>query len=179
MQANRHVIEDESSQTSQSMDLESPALPISEYSAALTQTREARHRGKRREEADRARIQHGEFAAADEYEAFQGPQGHHRAQTAQDHGGRYARSHLVRKILPLKFELATDVYLKRKNLIRVTSGSSNLDEVLGGGFEQCSITELYGEFRSGKSQLCHTLCVTCQVGPPVSNFPASTRQRRC
>ena len=70
----------------------------------------------------------------------------------------------MRKILPLKFELATDVYLKRKNLIRVTSGSSNLDEVLGGGFEQCSITELYGEFRSGKSQLCHTLCVTCQVG---------------
>jgi hypothetical protein len=33
-----------------------------------------------------------------------------------------------------------------------------------GGFETGSITELYGEFRSGKTQLCHTLCVTCQVG---------------
>lgn len=33
-----------------------------------------------------------------------------------------------------------------------------------GGIETGSITELYGEFRSGKTQLCHTLCVTCQVG---------------
>lgn len=32
-----------------------------------------------------------------------------------------------------------------------------------GGIETGSITELYGEFRSGKTQLCHTLCVTCQV----------------
>jgi DNA repair protein RAD51 len=33
-----------------------------------------------------------------------------------------------------------------------------------GGVETGSITEMYGEFRSGKTQLCHTLCVTCQVG---------------
>ena len=32
-----------------------------------------------------------------------------------------------------------------------------------GGFETGSITELYGEFRTGKTQLCHTLCVTCQL----------------
>lgn len=32
-----------------------------------------------------------------------------------------------------------------------------------GGIETGSITEIYGEFRSGKTQLCHTLCVTCQV----------------
>lgn len=35
--------------------------------------------------------------------------------------------------------------------------------VLAGGIESGSITELYGEFRCGKTQLCHTLCVTCQV----------------
>lgn len=35
--------------------------------------------------------------------------------------------------------------------------------ILSGGIETGSITELYGEFRSGKTQLCHTLCVTCQV----------------
>lgn len=29
--------------------------------------------------------------------------------------------------------------------------------------ETGSITEIYGEFRSGKTQLCHTLCVTCQL----------------
>lgn len=32
-----------------------------------------------------------------------------------------------------------------------------------GGIETGSITEMYGEFRCGKTQLCHTLCVTCQL----------------
>lgn len=40
--------------------------------------------------------------------------------------------------------------------------------LLPGGVETGSITELYGEFRSGKTQLCHTLCVTCQVSSLVS-----------
>ena len=35
-----------------------------------------------------------------------------------------------------------------------------------GGLETGSITEIYGEYRSGKTQLCHTLCVTCQVSQP-------------
>jgi DNA repair protein RAD51 len=34
---------------------------------------------------------------------------------------------------------------------------------LTGGMETGSITELFGEFRTGKSQLCHTLAVTCQL----------------
>ena len=29
--------------------------------------------------------------------------------------------------------------------------------------ETGSLTELFGEFRTGKTQLCHTLCVTCQL----------------
>lgn len=33
-----------------------------------------------------------------------------------------------------------------------------------GGIETGSITEMFGEFRTGKTQLCHTLAVTCQVG---------------
>ncbi|KAK8712619.1 hypothetical protein V6N13_147853 [Hibiscus sabdariffa] len=32
-----------------------------------------------------------------------------------------------------------------------------------GGIETGSIAEIYGEFHSGKTQLCHTLCVTCQL----------------
>ena len=32
-----------------------------------------------------------------------------------------------------------------------------------GGVETGSITEVFGEFRTGKSQLCHTLAVTCQL----------------
>lgn len=37
---------------------------------------------------------------------------------------------------------------------------------IAGGIETGAITELFGEFRTGKSQLCHTLAVTCQL--PVS-----------
>ncbi|KAI3912901.1 hypothetical protein MKW98_012843 [Papaver atlanticum] len=51
----------------------------------------------------------------------------------------------------------------RQEIIQITSGSRELDKVLEGGIETGSITELYGEFRSGKTQLCHTLCVTCQL----------------
>ena len=31
------------------------------------------------------------------------------------------------------------------------------------GIETGSITEIFGEFRTGKTQLCHQLCVTCQL----------------
>jgi len=34
--------------------------------------------------------------------------------------------------------------------------------LLGGGVETQAITEVYGEFGSGKTQFCHTLCVTVQ-----------------
>jgi DNA repair protein RAD51 len=52
---------------------------------------------------------------------------------------------------------------KRKRLVRITTGSKELDTLLGGGFESNSLTELFGEFRTGKTQICHTLCVTCQL----------------
>lgn len=42
------------------------------------------------------------------------------------------------------------------------TGSNDLDVLLGGGIETGSITEIFGEFRTGKTQLCHTLCVTAQ-----------------
>ena len=48
-------------------------------------------------------------------------------------------------------------------LFQVTTGSKELDKLLQGGIETGSITELFGEFRTGKSQLCHTLAVTCQL----------------
>ena len=40
-------------------------------------------------------------------------------------------------------------------------------QLLNGGIETGSVTELFGEFRTGKSQLCHTLAVTCQL--PIDN----------
>jgi DNA repair protein RadA len=35
--------------------------------------------------------------------------------------------------------------------------------LLGGGIETQALTEFAGEFGSGKSQLCHTLCVTANM----------------
>ncbi|KAJ0933874.1 putative ATP diphosphatase [Helianthus annuus] len=51
----------------------------------------------------------------------------------------------------------------RKAVVRITTGSQALDELLGGGIETLQITEAFGEFRSGKTQLAHTLCVTTQL----------------
>eukprot|EP00095_Tigriopus_kingsejongensis_P008500 maker-scaffold18_size714446-snap-gene-6.35 protein:Tk08500 transcript:maker-scaffold18_size714446-snap-gene-6.35-mRNA-1 annotation:"meiotic recombination protein dmc1 lim15 homolog" len=53
--------------------------------------------------------------------------------------------------------------INRKNVFRLSSGSSELDRLLGGGIESMSITEVFGEFRTGKTQLSHTLCVTTQM----------------
>jgi DNA repair protein RAD51 len=61
------------------------------------------------------------------------------------------------------FTTASETLKFRQDIIFLSTGSKDLDELLGGGFETGSITELYGEFRTGKSALCHTLCVTCQL----------------
>jgi len=66
----------------------------------------------------------------------------------------------------LGFQSATEVHARRSELVHITTGSKQLDALLGGGIETGAITELFGEFRTGKSQLCHTLAVTCQL--PVS-----------
>lgn len=51
----------------------------------------------------------------------------------------------------------------RKEMIKITTGVKSLDLLLGGGVETLSLTEVFGEFRAGKTQFCHTLCVTCQM----------------
>ena len=63
---------------------------------------------------------------------------------------------------------ATQVLDKRKTFLRCTTGSTALDELLGdglgnNGIETGAITEFSGEFGSGKSQICHTLCVNAQL----------------
>jgi DNA repair protein RAD51 len=61
------------------------------------------------------------------------------------------------------FKTAADALVDRKNLVTLTTGSVELDKLLEGGIETGCITEVFGEFRTGKTQLCHTLCVTCQM----------------
>lgn len=67
------------------------------------------------------------------------------------------------KLIPMGFTTATEYHQRRSEIVYVTSGSKELDKLLGGGIETGSITEIFGEFRTGKTQLCHTLAVTCQV----------------
>jgi len=67
------------------------------------------------------------------------------------------------KLVPMGFTTATEMHQRRSELISITTGSKQLDTLLAGGIETGSITELFGEFRTGKSQLCHTLAVTCQL----------------
>ncbi|TLS28534.1 hypothetical protein PpBr36_00403 [Pyricularia pennisetigena] len=67
------------------------------------------------------------------------------------------------KLVPMGFTTATEMHQRRSELISITTGSKNLDTMLGGGIETGSVTELFGEFRTGKSQICHTLAVTCQL----------------
>ena len=48
---------------------------------------------------------------------------------------------------------------RRSEVQKLTSGSSALDELLGGGFETQAIVEVFGEFGSGKTQVGHQLAV--------------------
>jgi|TARA_B110000211_G_scaffold234933_1_gene307522 DNA repair protein RadA len=48
---------------------------------------------------------------------------------------------------------------KRRKVQKLSSGTSALDELLGGGFETQAIIEVYGEFGSGKTQIGHQLAV--------------------
>ena len=69
----------------------------------------------------------------------------------------------AKKLVPMGFSTASEYARQRQDIIHLTTGCKDLDELLGGGIETGSITEIFGEFRTGKSQLCHTLCVTCQI----------------
>ena len=72
----------------------------------------------------------------------------------------------AQKIVNLGFQTASTYFEKRQQMVQLSTGSASLDQLLGGGVETGSITEIFGEFRTGKTQICHTLCVTCQL--PIS-----------
>jgi DNA repair protein RadA len=69
-------------------------------------------------------------------------------------------------VLEKEFVTADFVLEKRKSMLRCSTGSKSLDELLLGGIETQAVTEFYGEFGSGKSQICHTLCAKAKQ--PIS-----------
>jgi len=72
----------------------------------------------------------------------------------------------ARKLLKMGFESGLDILQKRNNYQYITFGSKALNELLGGkGVETGSITEFFGEFGSGKTQIAHQLAVNVQLPP--------------
>ncbi len=71
----------------------------------------------------------------------------------------------ARSSITLSFIRADELLERRQNVLRLTTGSKKLDELLGGGLETQTITEFYGEYGSGKSQIAHQACVNVQLPP--------------
>lgn len=61
------------------------------------------------------------------------------------------------------FETGDVVLERRKEVMKLTTGSKRLDALLGGGVETMAIIELFGEFGSGKTQLTHQLAVNATL----------------
>jgi len=71
----------------------------------------------------------------------------------------------ARSSMALSFIRVDELLKMRQNVLRLATGSKTVDELLAGGLETQTITEFYGEYGSGKSQVCHQLCVNVQLPP--------------
>jgi len=69
----------------------------------------------------------------------------------------------VREMLEIGYETADKILQRRANVVKITTGSKNLDNLLGGGVETQAITEAYGPYGSGKTQLGFQLAVNAQL----------------
>jgi DNA repair protein RadA len=73
------------------------------------------------------------------------------------------RSLIDSGLLVKEFCTAEEILERRKGLVRFSTGAAKLDSFLDGGIETQAVTEIAGEFGTGKSQICHTLCVTANA----------------
>ncbi|ATZ61765.2 MAG: DNA repair and recombination protein RadA [Methanosarcinales archaeon Met12] len=71
------------------------------------------------------------------------------------------------------FETGDIVFERRKQVGKLTTGCNPLNELLGGGIETQSITEFYGEFGSGKTQIAHQLAINVQLPKEKSGLSGS------
>ena len=65
----------------------------------------------------------------------------------------------ARNNLDMGFTSGEDLLKKRELIIKIKTGSTAFDAMVGGGFESGGITECYGQFGSGKSALAHQLAI--------------------
>ncbi|HYZ49949.1 MAG TPA: DNA repair and recombination protein RadA [Nitrososphaeraceae archaeon] len=78
------------------------------------------------------------------------------------------------KVLEKEFITADAALEKRRSMLRCSTGSSAIDDLLLGGIETQAVTEFYGEFGSGKSQVCHTLCVMARQPVELGGLDGNT-----
>ena len=69
----------------------------------------------------------------------------------------------ARSNVGISFIRADELLKQRQNVARLSTGSKALDKIVDGGLETQTISEFYGEYGSGKSQICHQLCVNVQL----------------
>lgn len=69
----------------------------------------------------------------------------------------------VRDALGIKVETADKVLERRLKMKKITTGSKALDDLLGGGIPTQAITEAFGMFGSGKTQLAFQLAINVQL----------------
>jgi DNA repair protein RAD51 len=48
-------------------------------------------------------------------------------------------------MVPMGFTTATEIHSRRSELVHISTGSTGLDTILGGGIETGAITELFGK----------------------------------
>ncbi len=72
----------------------------------------------------------------------------------------------ARASLEMGFESGIDLLKKRELVMKITTGSDSFNKLVGGGFETGAITECFGEYGSGKTQIGHMLAVNIQKQYP-------------
>ncbi|MBI4981053.1 DNA repair and recombination protein RadA [Candidatus Woesearchaeota archaeon] len=65
----------------------------------------------------------------------------------------------ARDSMKMGFETGIDVLKKRESVNKISTGSVAFNELMGGGFETGAITECFGEFGCGKTQIGHILVI--------------------
>tara|TARA_Y100000310_G_scaffold344364_1_gene456767 strand:- start:8734 stop:9792 length:1059 start_codon:yes stop_codon:yes gene_type:complete len=75
----------------------------------------------------------------------------------------------ARDSMKMGFETGLDVLKRRETVLKINTGSENFNSMMGGGFETGAITECFGEFGSGKTQIGHLLAVNT-----IKNYPDSS-----
>jgi len=71
------------------------------------------------------------------------------------------------------FETGADVLERRERIGKLKWLVPEIDDLLGGGVETQSISEVYGEFGAGKSQVTHQLAVDVQLPEEVGGLHGS------